>query len=58
MNFLTGKHLDRRTLLRGMGAAIALPALGRHVSGSGGNPRKLRVRRAVWQWSTSPTASS
>jgi hypothetical protein len=27
MNFLTGKHLDRRTLLRGMGAAIALPAL-------------------------------
>ena len=27
MNFLTNKHLDRRTLLRGVGAAIALPAL-------------------------------
>jgi Protein of unknown function (DUF1552) len=27
MTFLTGKHIDRRTLLRGIGAAIALPAL-------------------------------
>ena len=27
MNVLTGKHLDRRTLLRGVGAALALPAL-------------------------------
>jgi hypothetical protein len=27
MTFLTGKHLDRRTLLKGVGAAIALPAL-------------------------------
>ena len=27
MTFLTGKHLDRRTLLRGVGAAIALPLL-------------------------------
>src|SRR5262245_8103342 len=27
MNFLTRKHIDRRTLLRGAGAAIALPAL-------------------------------
>src|SRR5689334_2934098 len=27
MNFLTQKRLDRRTLLRGVGAAIALPAL-------------------------------
>ena len=27
MNFLTGKHLDRRTLLEGVGAAIALPLL-------------------------------
>src|SRR5688572_11465626 len=27
MTFLTGKHLDRRTLLKGIGAAIALPAL-------------------------------
>jgi hypothetical protein len=27
MNFLTQKHLDRRTLLKGIGTAIALPAL-------------------------------
>src|SRR6266478_4473820 len=27
MTFLTGKHIDRRTLLRGVGAAIALPLL-------------------------------
>ena len=25
--FLTGKHIDRRTLLKGVGAAIALPLL-------------------------------
>jgi hypothetical protein len=27
MNFITGKHLDRRTVLKGIGAAIALPML-------------------------------
>ena len=27
MNFVTRKHISRRTMLRGMGAAIALPAL-------------------------------
>ncbi|MDX1646957.1 MAG: DUF1552 domain-containing protein [Longimicrobiales bacterium] len=27
MEFITGKHLDRRTFLRGMGAAVALPYL-------------------------------
>ena len=27
MTFLTGKHLDRRTLLKGVGASIALPLL-------------------------------
>ena len=27
MMFVTGKHVDRRTLLKGIGAAIALPAL-------------------------------
>ena len=25
--FITGKHIDRRTLLRGVGAAVALPLL-------------------------------
>ena len=28
MNFLTGKHLSRRHLLRGLGATVALPSLG------------------------------
>ena len=27
MNFITGKHLPRRTILRGLGAAMALPVL-------------------------------
>jgi hypothetical protein len=27
MNFVTGKHIDRRTLLKGVGAAIGLPLL-------------------------------
>ena len=27
MEFITGKHLPRRTFLRGMGAAVALPML-------------------------------
>ena len=27
MQFITGKHLPRRTFLRGMGAAVALPFL-------------------------------
>src|SRR5258707_8953885 len=27
MTYLTGKHLDRRTLLKGVGAAVALPVL-------------------------------
>ena len=27
MNFITKKHISRRTLLRGMGASVALPFL-------------------------------
>ena len=27
MNFITKKHLDRRTFLRGLGATLALPLL-------------------------------
>ena len=27
MNYITGKHMSRRTLLRGMGAAVSLPLL-------------------------------
>ncbi|GIS79107.1 MAG: hypothetical protein CM1200mP14_06730 [Gammaproteobacteria bacterium] len=27
MHFITGKHIERRTFLRGMGASVALPFL-------------------------------
>ena len=27
MQFITGKHMERRTFIRGMGASIALPWL-------------------------------
>lgn len=46
MNFLTGKHLDRRTLLRGMGAALALPALDAMLpalAAAAKSPRRLAV---------------
>ena len=46
MNFLTGKHLDRRTLLRGAGAAIALPALDAMLPALP-RPRNRRSRVAV-----------
>ena len=42
MEFLTGKHLDRRTFLRGMGAAIALPQLDAMVPAG-----RLRASAAV-----------
>ncbi len=40
MEFLTGKHLDRRTFLRGMGASMALPYLDAMVPAG-------RLRRGV-----------
>ena len=27
MNYITGKHISRRTMLQGMGAAVGLPLL-------------------------------
>ena len=27
MNYITGKHIERRSFLRGMGASVALPFL-------------------------------
>ena len=50
MRYLTGKHLSRRTLLRGAGAAIALPLLesmipaGMRRASAAGTPRSS-VRR-------------
>ena len=36
MNFITGKHMPRRTFLRGVGATVALPFLDSMVSPAGG----------------------
>ncbi len=47
MDFITGKHLSRRTFLRGTGATIALPFLdamvpaGRFLAGSASDPTRL-----------------
>ncbi len=49
MNFITGKHIDRRMLLRGLGASIALPLLDAMrpafaaPSTSGKHPRRIAV---------------
>ena len=42
MSFITGKHLPRRTFLRGMGATVALPFLDAMVP-AGGLGRTLRA---------------
>ena len=55
MNFITGKHISRRTLLRGMGAAIALPALDAMFPALAA---PAKPRRAAWRWCTCRTASS
>jgi hypothetical protein len=43
MTFLTGKHLDRRTLLRGLGSAIALPLLDAMHPAMGASPSVGKV---------------
>jgi hypothetical protein len=44
MNYLTQKHLNRRTILKGMGAAVALPFLDAMIPvGVSAAPRKLRL---------------
>ena len=46
MSFITGKHLPRRTFLRGMGATVALPFLDAMVP-AGGLSRALRAATAA-----------
>ena len=46
MSFITGKHLPRRTFLRGMGATVALPFLDAMVP-AGGLRRTLRAATAA-----------
>src|SRR3954454_24970487 len=69
MTFLTRKHLDRRTLLRGLGSAIALPfldAMSPAFAGPAGAAKKAPGRIAVVyvpngivmnQWKPSGTGS-
>ncbi len=48
MSFITGKHMPRRTFLRGMGATVALPFLDAMVPAGG-------LSRTVKALATSPT---
>jgi hypothetical protein len=48
MNFLSHKHIDRRTLLRGIGAAIALPALDAMFPALAGSPKPPRRLAVVY----------
>ena len=44
MNFITGKHLDRRTVLKGIGATVALPFLDAMMpAGVSAQTRKVRL---------------
>jgi hypothetical protein len=48
MNFLTHKHIDRRTLLRGIGATIALPALDAMFPALASSPKPPRRLAVVY----------
>ena len=48
MNFVTRKHIDRRTLLRGIGAAIALPALDAMFPALASSPKPPRRLAVVY----------
>ena len=52
MSFITGKHLPRRTFLRGMGATVALPFLDAMVP-AGGRRTAPQARRRPRGWSAS-----
>lgn len=47
MNVLTGKHINRRTLLRGAGAVIALPALDAMLPALAGPTKSVQQARRV-----------
>src|SRR3954466_6103868 len=65
MNLLTRKHINRRTLLRGMGAAIALPALNAMFPALANSPDPARRLAGVYvpngiimnQWKPPPLGS-
>ena len=45
MNLITGKHMPRRTFLRGVGATVALPFLDSMVSAGGGRAHAAAAER-------------
>ena len=45
MNFITGKHIPRRTFLRGVGATVALPFLDSMVSAGGNGAQAATLDR-------------
>jgi len=45
VNFITGRHIPRRTFLRGVGATVALPFLDSMVSAGGGRAQAATVDR-------------
>ena len=64
MEFITGKHIDRRTFLRGMGATVALPFLDAMVPSHrawadvvrGTNMDKTRLGAS--EWCTAPPGAT
>ena len=46
MNFVTRKHMSRRTLLRGAGTAIALPLLDAIAFHNPGTPAEVEAEAA------------
>ena len=57
MNFITKKHLPRRTFLRGAGVTLALPLLDSMVPAqTPAGARRRRAQRAGWAASTCRTA--
>ena len=55
--YLTRKHLDRRTLLKGLGAAIALPMLDAMTPAFAATAEAPPRRRCAPRLCTFPTAS-
>ena len=57
MTFITGKHIDRRTLLKGIGAAIGLAAARRDAARAR-QSGELQGGAPAWRWSMCRTALS
>ena len=53
---ITKKHLSRRTLLRGLGATLALPLLDGMVPALSALAKTSAAPRGAWRSSTRPTA--